>query len=279
MVSPIFFPGGDIGKLAVCGTVNDLSMVGAIPMFLSLSLIIEEGLPLSQLKKIIISIKETADKAGVKIITGDTKVVNRGDADNLFINTSGVGIVPEGIKISSSSAEVGDKIIVSGSIGDHGIALLCQREGMKFESSLESDCAPLNNLVHEMTATSKEIKCLRDPTRGGLASTLNEFAESSNIGIRIEEEKIPIKGPVRAACEIMGLDPFHIANEGKLVAIISAKDAEKVLDRMRQNEYGKEASIIGEVVTEHAGRVIVKTRIGAYRILYMPTGEILPRIC
>jgi hydrogenase expression/formation protein HypE len=254
-------------------------MVGATPMFLSLSLIIEEGLALSQLKKIIISIKETADRAGVKIITGDTKVVNRGDADNLFINTSGIGIIPEDVKISSNSASVGDKIIISGSIGDHGIALLCQREGMTFESSLVSDCAPLNNLVHEMIAASKEIKCLRDPTRGGLASTLNEFAESSNIGIRIEEEKIPIKETVRAACEIMGLDPFHIANEGKLVAIVSAKEAEKVLDRMRDSEYGKEATIIGEVVTEHPKKVVVKTRLGAYRMLHMPAGEILPRIC
>ncbi len=278
-VNPIFFPGGDIGRLAVCGTVNDLSMSGARPLYLSLAFIIEEGLPIADLKKIVASIRKAAGEAGVKIVTGDTKVVNQGSADKLFINTAGVGIVPEGVDISAANAQVGDKIIVSGNIGDHGIAVLSQREGLNFQVPVPSDCAPLNKLVADMLAASLNIHCLRDPTRGGLATTLNDFAGRSDVGIRIEEEKIPVDRAVLAACELLGLDPLHIANEGKLVAIVSREDADSVLDRMKHNKYGINAAIIGEVVAEHPGRVVMKTSLGASRIVDMPVGELLPRIC
>jgi hydrogenase expression/formation protein HypE len=278
-VNPIFFPGGDIGRLAVCGTVNDLSMSGARPLYLSLSFIIEEGLPFVDLKKIVASIRKAAGEAGVKIVTGDTKVVNQGSADKLFINTAGVGIVPEGVDISAANAQVGDQIIVSGNIGDHGIAVLSQREGLNFQVPVPSDCAPLNKLVADMLAASLSIHCLRDPTRGGLATTLNDFAGKSDVGIRIEEEKIPVDRAVLAACELLGLDPLHIANEGKLVAIVSREDADAILDRMKRNKYGINAVIIGEVVAEHPGRVVMKTSLGASRIVDMPVGELLPRIC
>ena len=279
VVSPIFFPGGDIGKLAVCGTINDLAMSGAKPLYLSLSLIIEEGLTISELTKIVKSIKTAAEEAGVKIVTGDTKVVNRGSADKLFINTSGIGIIAQGIDISGANAKAGDKVILSGTIGDHGIAVMSQREGLKFSVPVKSDCAPLNKLVSQMLEASSHIHCLRDPTRGGLATTLNEFAKQSKAGIRIEEEKIPIHDGVRAACELLGFDPLYVANEGKLVAIVAAKDAEKILAKMKRNTYGADASIIGEVTDEHKGRVIMKTRFGASRIVDMLSGELLPRIC
>jgi len=279
VVNPIFFPGGDIGKLAVCGTVNDLSMMGAVPKYLSIALIIEEGLLMSDLKRVIASIKKAAQEAGVKIVTGDTKVVNKGSADKLFINSAGVGIVPSGANISGSNARVGDKVILSGSIGDHGIAVISQREGLQFSSSVKSDCAPLNKLVAEMLDSGVEIRCLRDPTRGGLSSTLNEFAESSKVGIRIEEQSIPVHEGVQAACELLGFDHLYVANEGKLVAVVAANGAEKMVGVMRRNKYGKEAAIIGEVVSEHAGRVILKTRMGASRIVDMLVGEQLPRIC
>jgi hydrogenase expression/formation protein HypE len=279
VVSPIFFPGGDIGWLAVCGTVNDLSMVGAVPLYLSLSLIIEEGFPSQDLEKILLSIHKATEEAGVKVVTGDTKVVNRGNADKIFINTAGLGLVPDGMDISSSKCRIGDKIILSGTIGDHGIALLSQREGLSFETSLESDCAPLNRLVSEMADESKLIHALRDPTRGGLATTLNEFAESSNVGIRIEEEAVPVNDAVRAVCELMGFDPLYVANEGKLVAAVAPEDAEKLLDCIRQNRYGTQARIIGEVVSEHPRKVVMKTRLGTSRIVDMLTGELLPRIC
>jgi hydrogenase expression/formation protein HypE len=278
-VSPLFFPGGDIGKLAVCGTVNDLSMVGAVPRYLSLSLIIEEGFLFSQLRRIVTSIQEAANEALVKVITGDTKVVNRGCADKLFINTAGIGIIPPGVNISGHHAKAGDKVIVSGSIGDHGIAVVSQREGLRFESELRSDCAPLNTLVGDMLEASPAIHCLRDPTRGGLASALNEVAQSSNIGIRIEEETIPFSDSVRAACELLGFDPLHLANEGKLVAIVAPQDAERVLQAMRKSKYANEARIIGEVVPDHPGRVVMKTRFGTHRIIDMLAGELLPRIC
>jgi hydrogenase expression/formation protein HypE len=279
VVNPIFFPGGDIGKLAVCGTVNDLSMMGAVPKYLSIALIIEEGLLMSDLKRIMGSIKKAAQEAGIKIVTGDTKVVNKGSADKLFINSAGVGVIPPGANISGSNAGVGDKVILSGSIGDHGIAVISQREGLQFSSSVKSDCAPLNKLVAEMLDSGVEIRCLRDPTRGGLASTLNEFAESSKVGIMIEEERIPVHEVVQAACELLGFDPLYVANEGKLVAVVAADGAEKVVDVMHRNKYGKEAAIIGEVVSEHPGRVILKTRMGASRIVDMLVGEQLPRIC
>ena len=278
-VNPIFFPGGDIGKLAVCGTVNDLSMSGARPLYLSLSFIIEEGLPAADLQKILVSIKKAADEAVVKIVTGDTKVVNRGSADRLFINTSGIGVIPEGVDISATNARPGDKIIISGNIGDHGIAVLSQREGLKFKLPVPSDCAPLNTLVAEILTASKKIRCLRDPTRGGLATTLNDFAEQSRVGILIEEGKVPINKAVLAACELLGFDPLYIANEGKLAAVVAAEDAETILAEIKRNKYGNEATIIGEVIVEHSGQVVMKTTLGASRIVDMPVGELLPRIC
>jgi len=278
-VNPIFFPGGDIGRLAVCGTVNDLSMSGAEPLYLSLSFIIEEGLPVAELKNILNSIREAADEAGVKIVTGDTKVVNQGTADKLFINTAGVGILPEGVDISASNARPGDIIIVSGNIGDHGIAVLSQREGLEFKVPVPSDCAPLNRLVAEMLTESSNIHCLRDPTRGGLATTLNDFATQSNIGINLEEDKVPVDKAVLAACELLGFDPLYIANEGKLVAVVAPADADRILDRMKQNKYGHRAAIIGDVVNAHPGQVVMKTSLGASRIVDMPVGELLPRIC
>ena len=279
VVQPIFFPGGDIGKLAICGTVNDLAMAGASSLYLSLSFIIEEGLLIKDLERIIESIKETAEAAGVKIVTGDTKVVNRGSADKLFINTAGIGTIPPGVNISGHNARPGDVVILSGTIGDHGIAVLSQRQGLGFNTSLKSDCSPLNGLVAEMLQVSHNIHCLRDPTRGGLASTLNELAEQSGVSIRIEEGQIPIREEVASACEMLGLDPLHIANEGKLVAIVAAGDAAAIVERMRKNRYGQKTVIIGEVQEEHPGRVVMKTRLGTSRIVDMLVGEPLPRIC
>jgi len=278
-VSPIFFPGGDIGKLAVCGTVNDLAMSGAKPLYLSLAFIIEEGLSQKELGQIVVSIQKATQEAGVKIITGDTKVVNRGSADRLFINTAGIGIIPEGVDISGSNARPGDKVILSGAIGEHGIAVLSRREGLSFSTNLKSDCAPLAKLVMEMLAASPSIHCLRDPTRGGLATALNELATQSRVGIRIEEEKVPTREEVLAACEMLGLDPLYIANEGKLIAIVPAEDAESVLAAMSRNHYGKEAAIIGEVTAKHPGRVVMKTSLGTTRIVDMLVGDPLPRIC
>jgi hydrogenase expression/formation protein HypE len=279
VVDPIFFPGGDIGRLSVCGTVNDLSMSGAKPLYLSLAFIIEEGLLVEDLQKIIDSIKTTTEEAGVRIITGDTKVVERGCADKLFINTAGIGKIPEGVNISGCNAKPGDKIILSGTIGDHGIAVLSQRQGLSFGTKLESDCAPLGHLVEEMLAASKNIHSLRDPTRGGLATTLNELAKQSKVGIRIEESKIPVRDEVAGACEMLGLDPLYIANEGKLIAIVARNDADKILAAMKRNRYGKNAAIIGEVIAEHPGRVVMKTQLGSSRIVDMLVGEPLPRIC
>jgi len=279
VVSPIFFPGGDIGKLAVCGTANDLAMSGAKPLYLSLSLIIEEGLSQSALNEIVESVQKSAQEAGVVIVTGDTKVVNRGSADKLFINTAGVGVISEGVDISGGNARPGDKVLLSGTVGDHGIAVLSQREGLSFSTQLKSDCAPLNSLVAEMLEVSPNIHCLRDPTRGGLATTLNEFAGQSNVGIVIEEERIPVREEVLGACEMLGFDPLYVANEGKLVAVVAPEDADKVLEAIRRNHYGEDASIIGEVRKEHPGRVVMKTCLGASRIVDMLVGDILPRIC
>ena len=279
VVNPIFFPGGDIGKLAVCGTVNDLSMVGATPLYLSLAFIIEEGLPLDELERVLVSVQAAAREAEVQIITGDTKVVNRGSADKLFVNTAGVGRVPEGIDISGSSAKPGDKVILSGTIGDHGIAVLSQREGLGFSTRLESDCAPLNGLVAEMMVASRRIHTMRDPTRGGLATTLNELAAQSKVGIRIEEEKVPVRDEVRGACEMLGIDPLYVANEGKLVALVHPEDADAVLEKMRHHRYGRDAAIIGEARSAHHGRVVMRTGLGASRIVDMLVGDPLPRIC
>jgi len=279
VVSPIFFPGGDIGKLAVYGTVNDLAMSGAKPLYLSLSFIIEEGLAQDELSQVVDSVQKAAQQAEVEIVTGDTKVVHRGSADKLFINTAGVGIIAKGVDISGSNARPGDKVLLSGTIGDHGIAVLSQREGLSFSTQLESDCAPLGGLVAEMLAASPNIHCLRDPTRGGLATTLNEMAKQSKVSIRIEEETIPVREEVLAACEMLGFDPLYVANEGKLVAIVPAEDADKVLKAMRENHYGKDAAIIGEVRAEHPGRVVMKTCLGSSRIIDMLVGDLLPRIC
>jgi hydrogenase expression/formation protein HypE len=279
VVNPIFFPGGDIGKLAICGTVNDLAMNGAKPLYLSLSAIIEEGFLLSELEQIVQSIKKAVEEAEVSIIAGDTKVVNRGQADKLFITTSGVGIIPPGVDISGANARAGDKVLLSGTIGDHGIAIMSQREGLRFAMTLESDCAPLNKLVSQMLGVSSGIHCMRDPTRGGLATTLNELARQSNVGIAIEEAKIPVKEEVKAACELLGLDPVYVANEGKLVAIVDPADANKILARMRKNRYGRDAATIGEVTNQHLGKVVMKTKLGPSRIVDMLSGELLPRIC
>jgi hydrogenase expression/formation protein HypE len=279
VVSPIFFPGGDIGRLAICGTVNDLATAGATPVYLSLSFIIEEGLLLSEFEQILRSIKETAEEAGVLIVTGDTKVVNKSGADKLFINTSGLGKIPDGLNISGHNARIGDKIILSGTIGDHGIAIMSKREGLQFESSVISDCAPLNHLVAQILQGSPDVHCLRDPTRGGLATTLNEIAQQSSVGIEIEEASIPVGRTVRGACEMLGLDPLYIANEGKMVIIVAPQDAPTVLDRTRINCYGQQSALIGEVVVGHPGRVVLKTNLGASRFVDVPMGELLPRIC
>ncbi len=279
VVSPIFFPGGDIGRLAICGTVNDVAMSGAKPLYLSLSFIIEEGLPVSDLSQILQSISDTAKEAKVEIVAGDTKVVHRGSADKLYINTSGVGIISDGVNISGKNAKPGDKVILSGSIGDHGIAVLSQREGLSFSTRLISDCAPLGGMVSELVANGIDIHCLRDPTRGGLATTLNEIARQSEVSIRINEINIPVREEVSSACEMLGLDPLYVANEGKLVAILPAVEVEKALTIMHNNRYGREAVTIGDVEVEHPGRVIMKTLLGTSRIVDMLVGDILPRIC
>ena len=279
VVTPIFFPGGDIGKLAVCGTVNDLSMSGAQPLYLSAGFIIEEGFRFSDLKRIVESMQRTAAEAGVAIITGDTKVVNRGAADGVFINTAGIGRVPPGIRISGHNARPGDKVLVSGTIGDHGVAILSAREGLEFSTALVSDCAPLNHLVKRLIAASPHIHCLRDPTRGGLSSTLNELARQSGVGIWVEEERIPMKEEVRGACELLGFEPWNMANEGKLVAIVAAEAAEEILRDMREHPLGRDAAIIGEVKEDSPEKVVLRTPIGSTRILDMMVGEPLPRIC
>ncbi len=279
VVSPIFFPGGDIGRLAVCGTVNDLATSGAIPKYLSLALIIEEGFSIEELSRVVQSIKAAATEAGVCIVTGDTKVVNRGQADKIFINTSGIGVIPDGVDISGANARPGDIVMLSGSIGDHGMAIMAQREGFSFKVPVESDCAPLNGMVAPMTSASNNIHVLRDPTRGGLATTLNEIASQSAVGIEIDESKVPVKDAVKTACELLGFDPLYVANEGKMIAIVAREDAEKVLAVMKESRYGTDAVIIGEVTGGHPGRVVLRTALGARRIVDMLSGELLPRIC
>lgn len=278
-VDPLFFPGGNIGLLAVYGTVNDLAMCGAKPLYLSCSLIIEEGFPLSDLEEIVLSMKKACSIARVDIVTGDTKVVNRGNADKIFINTSGIGVVKRGVNTSGSNAQVGDLIILNGPIGNHGIAILSAREGLNFETTIQSDLAPLNGLVNEILKYSSDIHVLRDPTRGGLATTLNEIAQSSRVEVEIEEEKIPLEEEVRAACELLGYDPLYLANEGKLVTFVSPHVAPILLEEMRKNEYGINSKIIGKVVKKSEGLVYLRTSIGGKRVVDMLTGEQLPRIC
>jgi len=278
-VDPLFFKGGNIGELAVYGTVNDLAMCGATPLYLSCSFIIEEGFSLNLLEKIVLSMKAASAIAKVDIVTGDTKVVNKGAADKIFINTSGVGIVKEGVNISGSNAKVGDVVMINGPIGSHGIAVLSEREGLKFETEIKSDTAPLSSLVADVLEVSKDIHVLRDPTRGGLATTLNEIALSSKVDVEINEGNIPIQEEVRAACEILGYDPLYLANEGKVVAFVPSEVATEVFKKMRKNKYGKESKIIGRVVKKSEGKVYLNTIIGGKRIIDMLTGEQLPRIC
>jgi len=279
VVKPIFFPGGDIGKLAVCGTVNDLSMIGTTPFYLSLSLIIEEGFSVELLRQIASSIHETARSAGVEIVTGDTKVVEHGAADQLFINTAGIGWIRRGINLSGINANPGDQILLSGHLGDHEIAILSQREGFHFQGELRSDCAPLNDLVEKMLDACPSIRCMRDPTRGGLATTLNEIASMSNVGMVIEEEKIPVRESIRGICELLGLDPLYLANEGKLVAICPPDEVERLLEVMKDHPLGKDAEIIGRVTDKNQKKVILRTLIGGHRILDLLTGGQYPRIC
>jgi hydrogenase expression/formation protein HypE len=279
VISPIFFPGGDIGRLAVHGTVNDLAMCGARPLHLSVGFILEEGLPLADFHRIVRSMREAADAAGVTLATGDTKVVDRGKVDRIFINTSGIGLVPEGVEIDPRRARPGDRILISGTIADHGIAILSVREGLEFETKIASDTAALNGLVEALLAVTRDVRVLRDPTRGGLASALCEIARSSGQGIQLVETAIPVREDVSAACEILGLDPLHVANEGKLVAFVPEADAEAALAAMRAHPLGRDAAIIGEVTAAHAGMVSMKTRIGGSRVVDMLAGEQLPRIC
>ncbi len=278
-VDPLFFKGGDIGELAVYGTVNDLAMCGATPLYLSCSFIIEEGFSLGLLEKIVLSMRAASLIAKVDIVTGDTKVVNRRAADKIFINTSGLGIVKDGVNISGSNAKVGDVVIINGPIGSHEIAVLSEREGLKFETNIKSDTAPLSSLVVDMLEVSKNIHVLRDPTRGGLSTSLNEIALSSKVDVEINEGDIPIQEGVRAACEILGYDPLYLANEGKLVAFIPSEIAPSILKKMRKNKYGKESKIIGRVIKESEGKVYLNTIIGGKRIVDMLIGEQLPRIC
>jgi len=279
VIHPIFFPGGDIGELAVNGTVNDLAMCGAQPKYLSASLIIEEGLSMEDLWRIVCSMRDAAAAAGVMLVTGDTKVVDRGKADRIFINTAGMGIVPDGIEIDPCRAAPGDAIILSGPIASHGISIMSVREGLEFESPIESDTAALNGLVRTMMTASPNIHVMRDPTRGGVASALNEIAETSQHGILIREESIPIRSEVQGACEVLGLDPLYVANEGCLLAFVCPADTEPVLAAMKSHPLGRESAIIGEVVENDPGIVVMRTRIGGNRIVDMLSGEQLPRIC
>ena len=279
VVDPIFFPGGDIGMLAVNGTVNDLSVQGAQPLFLSAAFILEEGFELADLERILISMARASREADVSIIAGDTKVVPKGKGDKIYINTTGVGLVQDGVDISGTNAKVSDKIILSGPIGDHGIAVLSQREGLAFDTDLRSDCAPLNHMVGEILSVTREVHAMRDPTRGGVAASLNEIAAQSGVGIVLTEAAIPVKEEVRSACEILGLDPLYVANEGKLLVFVPSEHASGVLERIQQNQHGRDAQIIGEVVGDHPGRVVMRTRTGGSRIIDMPLGEQFPRIC
>lgn len=285
VVDPIFFPGGDIGKLAVHGTVNDLCMSGARPLYLSTGFIIEEGFPVADLKRILESMRAATTEAGVCVVTGDTKVVQKGSADKIFINTSGVGVIESSVSISAASAQIGDKVIVSGSLGDHGTTIMIARGELELETEIKSDTAPLNSLVREMldeaasAGTVDAIHCMRDPTRGGVATVLNEIALASEVCIEISEERIPVREEVKGACEILGLDPLYVANEGKLVAIVSADAADALVSRMRRNVYGRDACIVGEVKAEPRGIVAMRTSFGGTRIVDMLVGEQLPRIC
>ncbi|NWF80461.1 MAG: hydrogenase expression/formation protein HypE [Chloroflexi bacterium] len=279
VVRPLFFPGGNIGDLAVNGTVNDLAMSGARPLYLTASFIVEEGMPLDQLGAIATTMGAAAQRAGVALVTGDTKVVDRGHGDGVFISTTGVGLVPSGVQIGPERARPGDVVIVSGEIGVHGVAILSVREGLEFGAPIESDTAPLHELVAVLLEHGCAIHALRDPTRGGVASTLNEIAAASQVGIRLDERALPVPALVRAACEILGMDPIYVANEGKLVAIVAREDAERTLELLRAQPLGARAAIIGDITAEHPGVVVARTGIGGTRVVDMQVGEQLPRIC
>lgn len=280
IVDPIFFPGGDIGSLAVHGTVNDLVMQGAHPLYLTLGLIVEEGFAILSLIEIVKSIGRASREAGVKVVAGDTKVVPRGHMDKIFINTAGIGTVAPEIDVRSGNARPGDRVLINGPVGDHGITILTQREGLQFKAALTSDSAPLNGLVSAMLAEhSSDVHVLRDPTRGGVATALNDIAGASGVGITLFEDKLPVSKPVKAASEVLGLDPLYVANEGKCLTVVSPEHAADVLRIMKQHKYGGDAGLIGEVTAENPGKALLKTRVGGTRILSMLTGEQLPRIC
>lgn len=282
VVTPHFFPGGDIGRLAVCGTVNDVATSGATPRYLSVGFVLEEGFPIEDLKRICASMAKCAREASVALVTGDTKVVNRGHGDGVFINTSGIGFIPKGVDLSGAYCKPGDKILVTGTLGDHGITIMSCREELGFSADLQTDAAPLNHLIQEVIAAAPNTRCFRDPTRGGLASTLNELAEQSQVDFVIEEDAIPVKDAVRGACEMLGYDIFQVANEGKMVCVVAADEAEAALAAMKANKYGVDAAIIGEVVEKPEGRdsrVSLRTGFGSLRIMDMLVGEQLPRIC
>ncbi|HVS38674.1 MAG TPA: hydrogenase expression/formation protein HypE [Gemmataceae bacterium] len=279
VVRPIFFPGGDIGRLAVHGTVNDLAVGGARPLFLSAAFILEEGLPLADLRRVVESMRNACAEAGVSLVTGDTKVVDRGKGDLIFIATSGIGVVPEGRALSIRNARPGDRILVSGTIGDHGVAILSVREGIEFETVLESDSAPLHDLTRVMLDACPSIRCMRDPTRGGLAGSVNELAAASGVGVELNEAALPIRPEVRGACEMLGLDPLYVANEGKLMAVVPAEDADRLLAVMRRHPLGRNAAVVGEATAEHPGVVTMRSVVGGQRVVTLLAGEQLPRIC
>jgi hydrogenase expression/formation protein HypE len=279
VVRPLFFPGGDIGRLAVHGTVNDLAVGGARPLFLSAAFILEEGLPLADLERIVASMRDACGEAGVALVTGDTKVVDRGKGDGVFITTSGIGLVPEGRVLSIHAAQPGDRILVSGTLGDHGIAILSVREGLEFETVLESDSAPLHGLAEAILEACPGTRCMRDPTRGGLSSALNELAAASRVGVELAEAALPLRREVKGACEMLGLDPLYVANEGKLIAVVPPEDAGRALAAMQAHPLGKDAAVIGMVVAAHPGMVVLRSRVGGERVVTLLTGEQLPRIC
>ena len=279
VVTPHFFPGGDIGHLAVAGTVNDISTAGATPLYLTVGFVLEEGLPIEELRRILDSMATVAAEAGVRIVTGDTKVVERGHGDGIYINTAGVGVVREGADLSGSHCRPGDAVVLSGTLGDHGIAVMSTREGLSFDTDIVSDAAPLNHLVAAVLDAAPDARCFRDPTRGGLASCLNELAAASGVSITVEEEAVPVREQVRGACEMLGYDVYQVANEGKMVSVVPADQAEAALAAMRGSRYGEDAAIIGTVAEGPAGRVYVHTSFGARRIMDMLVGEQLPRIC
>jgi hydrogenase expression/formation protein HypE len=279
VVRPLFFPGGDIGALAVHGTVNDLAVGGAIPRYLAAAFILEEGLPIADLRRIVASMREACAATGVALVTGDTKVVDRGKGDGVFITTTGIGSVPDGRALSLRNARPGDRVLVSGTLGDHGIAILSVREGLEFETVLESDTAPLHELTEIILAACPETRCMRDPTRGGLSSALNELAAAAHVGVKLEEEALPLRAEVRGACEVLGLDPLYVANEGKLIAVVPPEAADRVLAAMRTHRFGRNAAKIGTVVAEHPGVVTLRSRVGGTRVVSLLSGEQLPRIC